>query len=505
MAQLPTFPQIKLIADNAIPGDKEFYGLKIVRYQSDPTAQAAFTQNQYEFQHEMGKRHVIPGVVLALKGAKPLYRITATIHPTLRQFTEIVKYDPSSPPTEDWEAQGMLKAHEQTQQDFKGAKKENLNNFKQYNIEAIGQQRVAYLPTISGWQSATVFPETIFVALDESNPMALYGILYLPKKPVMQSDGQTQTAALFQASHTGLAIKTGALDTFGTTLEIELNVVPERAAQSFADRNGRGSKKNKNLVATLDSSSAMARLRSKAIAGTVFEGRLADGRTGGASETATKNIADLSSMDQILLNVISRGARKEEQIKVHHIEHFLPYCREFIELLDKEFGNQWVDPTPKTSEPYRIIYIHGWAFALKALAIAYHDSRRDVIAPLAAAIGTGSGDVHLTLEEAEALFLAKAESVEAPVPAISFEELKHRIHAIDWLRYRKHWIDLTGYKLDRNGKKKTREIKDGTGGKKVIVDGKAQNTAAHIGTVVNKILSGKWTDLTATVDEDPNK
>ncbi|MBQ1065244.1 hypothetical protein [Micromonospora sp. D75] len=501
MATLPTFPQTKLLADDAIPEDKDFGGLRIVRYQTDPKAQVAVAQNQYEFQHELGKRHMIHGVVLALKGAKPNYRITATMHPTLRQFTEIVKYDPSAPPIEDWEAQGMLKAHEQTQQDFKGAKKENLANFKQYNVEAIREERVAYLPTISGWQSAAAFPETIFVALDESNPMALYGILYLPKKPVMQSDGQTQTAALFQAAQTGLAIKAGALDTFGTTLEIELNVTPERAAQSFADRNGRGSKKNKNLVATLDSSSAMARLRNQAVAGTVFEDRLADGRTGGASETATRNIADLSTMDQILLNVISRGSRKEEQIKLYHIKHFLPFCREFLELLDSEFGDKWVDPTPKGSEPYRLIYIHGWAFALKALAIAYHDCRRDLIAPLAAAIGTSAGDEHRTAEEAEELFLAKASGNDAPEPVISFEEFAQRIHTIDWLRYRKHWISLTGYKIDRNGKKKTREIKDGAGGKKLIVDGRAQNTAAHIGTVVNKILSNKWTDLTATADE----
>ncbi|GAA3040756.1 hypothetical protein GCM10010464_00380 [Pseudonocardia yunnanensis] len=502
MSPLPTFPQINLIPDSTIPENEEFGGLRIVRYQTDPKAQTAIIQNQYEFQHDLGKRHLIQGVVLALKGAKPRYRVTATLHPTLRQFIEIVRYDPSAPPTEDWEAQGMLKAHEQTQQDFKGAKKENLANFKQYNVEAIRDDRVAYLPTISGWQSAAVFPETIFVALDETNPMALYGILYLPKKPVMQSDGQTQTAALFQAAQTGLAIKSGALETFGTTLEIELNVTAERAAQSFADRNGRGSKKNKNLVATLDSSSAMARLRREAIDGTVFQDRLADGRTGGASETATKNIADLSTMDQILLNVISRGARKEEQIKQYHIKHFLPFCREFLELLDDQFGDKWVDPTLKANEPYRLIYVHGWAFALKALAIAYHDCRRDVIGPLAAAIGPDSGDEHRTADESEALFLEKAAENEAHDPAIGYDELVHRIQAIDWLRYRKHWIALTGYKLDRNGNKKTREIKDGTDGrKKLIVEGKAQNTAAHISTVVNKILSDTWTDLTAAIDE----
>jgi hypothetical protein len=504
MSPLPTFPKNQLVPDEKIPQDPTYGGLRIVRYQSDPEAQAAYGQNQYEFQHELGKRHMIHGAILALKGAKPYYRITVMLHPTLRQFTEIVKYDPSAPPIEDWDAQGMLKAHEQTQQDFKGAKKENLANFKQYNVEAIREERVAYLPTISGWQSEAVFDETIFVALDESNPLALYGILYLPKKPVMQSDGQTQTAALFQAAQTGLAMKTGALDNFGTTLEIELNVTADKAAQSFADRNGRGSKKNKNLVATLDSSSPMAQLRKGAISDTIFEGRLADGRTGGASETATKNIVDLSTMDQMLLNVISRGARKEEQIKLYHVDHLLPYCREFLGLLEKEFGAAWVDPTPKGSEAYRIIYVHGWAFVLKALAIVYFDSRRDVLAPVAAAIAAGSGDEHRTADESEKLFLQRIEAHEPIEPVLSFAEFSKRIHEIDWLRYRKHWIALTGYKVIRNGDKKTREIKDGAGGKRTIVDGKAQNTAAIISTVVNKIESARWTDLTATVDEPVN-
>ncbi|MFF4625742.1 hypothetical protein [Nonomuraea jabiensis] len=502
---LPMIPQTKLVPNDKIVGDPSFHSLKIVRYQSDEDARSTYDANRYEFQHELAKRHIIPGAVLALKGAYPNYRLTAMLHPTLRQFIEIVRYDPSTPPVEDYEALGMKAAHDQTQQDFRGAKKENLNNFKQYNIEAIRGDRVAYLPPVSGWQSSEVFQDTIFVALDESNPLALYGILYLPKKPVMQSDGQTQTAALFQAAASGIAIKAGALDSFGTTLEIELNVTPLKAGQSFADRNGRGSKKNKNLVALMDNSSALARLRFQAIEGTIFEGRLADGRSVGASETATKNIVDLSTMDQMLLNVISRGTKKAEHIKHYHVEHLLPYCREFLILLEEQFGSYWQDPTPKDSEPYRRLYVHGWAFAQKALALAYHDVRRDVLGPLASAIGSGIKDEHATAAEAEAAYIKAAKESPAPQVHVNFGEFRDRLSGIDWLRYRKHWIDITGHKIGKDGGKKTRVIKDGSPEGRLIVEGKAENTAATIANVARKILSESWTDLTSTVDAPINR
>ncbi|MET7808804.1 hypothetical protein [Micromonospora chersina] len=497
---IPAIPRATLVPNDAIPADAAFGGIKVVRYQSNAEQRAAYEGFRYEFQHELAKRHMVHGAILALKGASPNYRITAMLHPTLRQFIEIVRYDPAAPPLEDYEALGMRAAHEQTQQDFKGAKKENLQNFKQYNVEAIRGDRTAYLPPVSGWQSSEVFTDTIFVAFDESNPMALYGTLYLPKKPVMQSDGQTQTAALFQAAAAGVAIKAGALDTFGTTLEIELNVTPLKAGQSFADRNGRGSKKNKNLVALMDNSSALARLRQSAIAGTIFEGRLADGRSVGATETATKNIVDLSTMDQMLLNVISKGSKKPEQIKHYHVEHLLPYCREFLLMLQDEFGPYWLDPTPKDSEPYRRLYIHGWAFALKAVALAYHDARRDAIAPLAAPIGIGLRDEHTTTAEAEAAYIRATKDGTSPEVEVSFDELRSRLGKIDWLRYRQHWIDITGFKLDKTGSKKTRVIKDGTPNGKRVVDGKAENTAAAISNVARKIMSDHWIELTSKED-----
>lgn len=502
---IPYIPQTQLIPDSQVTADAEYGGLKIVRCQSDTEARDAYSSTRYEFQHELGRRHAIPGVVLGRAGAKAHYRLTATMHLNLRQFTEVVRYDPSNPPLEDYDALGMKDAHKQTQQDFKGAKKENLANYKQYLIEAIRGDRIAYLPTISGWQSAETFKDTIFVAFDEGNPNALYGIMYLPKKPVMQSDGQTQTGALFQAAATGLALKDGALDSFGITLEVELNVGIWEAGQSFADRNGRGSKKNKNLVTELDKSSAMAQLRVKAIEGTAFEGRVANGRTGGASETATHNIVDLSTLEQMLLLVIFGELRKPELIKVYHVESLLPYCREFFQSLDQTFAAQWPETAPKEQEPYfRRLYVHGWPFGLKALAKAFHDCHRDKIAPLAQSLASATKEEHNTTAEAKAAYLkavAAAEAAGAQPPVITPEEFQDRLQKIDWHRYRKHWIDVTGARIDREtGKKKTRDIKDGKGGTLTIVEASAENTPAAVGRVASKILSPTWTDLTS--DED---
>lgn len=498
-------PRVDYIRTDEIPRDQDFFGLRIVRCQTDEEARTNFAANRYEFQTEQAKRHIVHGVVLSLKGDRSHYRVTAMAHPTLRQFTDIVRYDPSNPPMEDFEAMGMYDAHQQTQQDFKGAKKENLANFKEYLLEAIRGDRTAYLPPVSGWQSSTAFDDTIFVAFDEQNGKALYGTLYLPKKPVMQSDGQTQTAALFQASQTGLAIKADARDSFCVTLEIELNVAAHEAGQSFADRNGRGSKKNRNLVAQMDNSSALAQLRRQALADTIFEDRLADGRSTGATETAPGKIVDLSTMEQMLLNVMARGSWKPQHIKQYHIQHFAPFCREFILLLQDTFGDQWPQVTPRGQEPFRRIYIHGWAFALKAIALAYHDAKRDKLGPLASAIATNPKDEHATADEAEQAFRARVAEIDPEAPRIPYDELTSRLREIDWHRYRQHWIAITGYKLDKMGKKKTREIKDPeiSDRKRIIVEGKAENTAATINNVVNKILSDGWKELCSDIDATP--
>ena len=132
--------------------------------------------------------------------------------------------------------------------------------------------------------------------------------------------------------------------------------------------------------------------------------------------------------------------------------------------------------------------------------MAFHDCHRDKIASLAQPIGRAVEGEHATTQEAEAAYLAaiQAQDGEMPEPALDPAEYANRLQQIDWHRYRQHWINITGFKVDKNGQTKTREIKDGKGGTMEIVDGKAENTAATINSVVNKILSPAWTDLTST-------
>ncbi|MGA5203408.1 DNA sulfur modification protein DndB [Streptomyces variegatus] len=495
----PFITQQKLIDTEGIPEDEKYGGLRILRVNSDAEARDNFDQHRYRFQHEGEKRHAIRGT-LCLKGAAGGYRICATLHPSLRQFTDLVRYNPSDPPrTVDFEAMGMRNAHLKTQSDFKGAKSNNRSDFCRYILEAVRGERIAYLPTVTGWQSVEAFeedPQPIFVAFDEANPAAMYGELYLPKRPIMQADGQTQTAALFEAAQNRLVLQGGALDTFFVTLEVELKVDVDAAAQSFADRNGRGTKKNTNLVATFDTSSALAKLRNQAVKGTIFEGRVADGRSTGATLTAVQKIVDASTLEQMLLNVISHGNRKREHIKHHHIEAVLPYCREFLQTLEEQFGDAWSDT--KQADTYRRLYVHGWAFALKALALAYNQVRRDKLGPIMDAMQkeTATGDD--TAEQLVKRFTEIIAEQSAPAPAVSFDEFKRRLTAIDWRRDRRQWIRITGFLQDKNGTKKTVKLKS-TG--ETVVAAAASNTPAHIAQVENKILSDTWTELTRAESE----
>jgi len=103
-------------------------------------------------------------------------------------------------------------------------------------------------------------------------------------------------------------------------------------------------------------------------------------------------------------------------------------------------------------------------------------------------------------ETAEKVFqqeVAKKMQSDLPSPEVSFEELKDRLSQIDWLRYRKHWIVITGANM-KAGKKKTFKLKS-TGEEKVVAQ--AQNTATVIAAVTDKILSPTWADLTAHIDE----
>ena len=495
----PIIPQqLELIKNEEIQQERDYQGLRIIRCQTDQKANERFMSRRYQFQHEWADRTELR-CILSRKGTPTGYRLVATVHPSMKLFLEAVKYDPANPPLDDYDAQGMREAHERTQSDFKGQKQANTRDFTNYILEGIQGNRVLYLPTITGWQSRKAFDKTIFIAFDEADPNAMYGLIYLPKAPIMQADGQTQTAAIFQTARTIDAIEAGALDNLILTLEVELNLVERQAGQSFADRNGRGSKKNKNLVINLDSSSPLSSLRVQAIEGTVFEFRLADGRTTGTTETATKHIVDLSTMEQMLLNVISKGNKKPEHFKHHYVKQFLPYCQEFFGLLSDLFSSSWAEVTPDAKAPFRQLYVHGWPFCLKALALAYYQSRIDVLGPLSAAIGTENedNDASKTLEAKYMSQVEKKKGEFVEKPRLTFEELKERLEKIDWHRYRKHWIALTGYKLDK-GLKKTITLK---GSDNKVVAAQAQNTAAVIGAVCDKLLSDSWQDLCSEKNE----
>jgi len=487
-----TIPKVELIKTPDIPQDSEYSGLRIIRFQTDAKAQENFMNNRYRCQHQPEEYSVVRAT-LTRKGITQnpeRRRIVAVVHPTLKQFTDLVQYDPSSPPPDNFQAAEMKVAHDQTQSDFKGAKAANKTDFAKYIKEGLAGDRPIYLPMVSGWQSGSVFDRTVFVAFDEEDPNAMYGRLFLPKMPIMQADGQTQTAALFEVAHSADAQVTGALSNLCVTLEIELKVDDRSAGQSFADRNGRGSKKNLNLVIGMDTSSALSELRVQAIAGTVFEKRLATGRSTGTSETATTNIVDLSTMEQMLLNIISGGRKKTEHILHAYVPHFVPYAKEFFVMLDELFAESWLEQTPENSETFRRLYVHGWPFALKAIALAYYEARIDDLGPLSAAIGAKHA-LKTTAEAFEEKVEVERTSGEYKKSEVDFAELKKRLKAINWLRYQKAWVQLTGPKMGKDGKPRAQELK-GVGN---VVLGQAQNTMLVIDAVKTKILSKSWADL----------
>lgn len=492
--QIPKFsPQILHLED--IAQDPAFQNLRILRAQSDPNVMQNLNIGAYDFQSPSAG-YTMLSATLARKGfvgEKGRPRIAVTSHPTLQAFVDLVRYDPSNPPPADYFALGMKEAHDRTQSDFKGQKATNKIDFRDYLLEGIRGDRMLFLPTISGWQSASVFDRTVFVALDETNPNALYGFVWLPKAPIMQSDGQTQTAALFALANSKDAIDAGAFKDLILTLEIELNMDERQAGQSFADRNGRGSKKNKNLVISLDTSSALSELRLDAVEGSVFQHRLATGRNTSTSETATKYIVDLSTMEQMLLSVATANRIKPEHFKHFHVPHFLPFARDFLQMLDRLFADKWLEHTPPNSDPFRRIYVHGWPFALKAMALAYHRSRIDEIGPIASAIG--AVDTSKTVEEAFAASLDQHRATWDVLPKVNASELEERLSQIRWERYRQHWIALTGAKM-KDGLLR-RVLLKSTDGEEMAV-GQAQNTNYVIKAVEDKLLSDSWTDLTGT-------
>ena len=154
-----------------------------------------------------------------------------------------------------------------------------------------------------------------------------------------------------------------------------------------------------------------------------------------------------------------------------------------------------MEETPSGRDPFRGVYVHGWQFALKGIALAYHRARIDDLAPLAAALG--AADTGKTEEEAFHAAVARGRLSSIREPEVSVEQLRARLTEIDWLRYRKHWIAITGAKL-KDGKHRRTKLKSTGDQEKVL--GLAQNTAASINAVADKIMSPSWRDLTSDVD-----
>lgn len=133
------------------------------------------------------------------------------------------------------------------------------------------------------------------------------------------------------------------------------------------------------------------------------------------------------------MTAIADGKYKPESFKHFHIEHFIKYCREFIELLDSLFAKDWVEKTPPNQDPFRRLDVHGWPFALKAIAAAYHRSRIDELGPLAAALGARR-DAGKIFAEAFLDELALQQAGWQKKPPVPFEELRTRFEQIDWQR-----------------------------------------------------------------------
>lgn len=489
-------PEASTMISNAnLPEHNEFFGIKYLKF-SDAEVQKNYSERRYEFQKNPEQYVEIHGQ-LSLKGniaSQEGKRLSIISPMNLKKFVDVVKYDPANPPLDNYEALGMKDAHDKTQSDFKGAKKTNRQDFINYLLEGMREERDIHLPVISGWQSSEVFSDAIFVIYHQVDAHTAYGCLYLPKKPVMQSDGQTQTAALFGLAQIKEAVDLGALDKLVVTLEVELNVDSVKAAQAFADRNGRGSKKNKNLVIGMDTAAPLSRLRALVTEGSAFEKRIADGRGGGITVTSTENIVDLSTFEQMLsIALTGPSSLKPEKFKAHHIEVLKPYAEEFVRMLTDVFSSFWKSPTNPGEDAYRRLYVIGWPFALKGIALAYYYSRIRDLEP----IRTAMLEPIPANEVAADFFKRVITRVPAPNEVISFEELKARLTQINWIKHKKHWATITGYSENADGSKKTWNLKQYG----EVVKTLNQNQAVLVAKVGNKIVGPKWEDLTKDTDE----
>src|ERR1044072_2654668 len=103
-----------------------------------------------------------------------------------------------------------------------------------------------------------------------------------------------------------------------------------------------------------------------------------------------------------------------------------------MECVEALSSKDWLEKTPPNQDPFRRLYVHGWPFALKALASAYHRARIDELGPLGGALG--ARDTSKTVDAAFADKLAEERAAWTKKPTVSFDELKSRLGQIDWLR-----------------------------------------------------------------------
>ena len=90
---------------------------------------------------------------------------------------------------------------------------------------------------------------------------------------------------------------------------------------------------------------------------------------------------------------------------------------------------------------------------------------------------------------------------------VDINEFKNRLKEINWVRYKKHWINITGYAPNKEGGKQRFELKSEStdeNNKVYKVKAAAPNLAAKITQVQNLILSHQWHILCADEDEPLN-
>ena len=509
---IPFIDTKEIITNDKLTGNSDYHGMKILDT-TIPEIRENVRLQKYQFQVDPHGHHIMRGV-LSLKGAKPHYRIVFNANLALQQFIDVIKYDPSDDRRPlDYDESEMRTYHEKAQSDFKSSKKTNMYSFRDYIIEGLNGERYLNLPCICGWQSEQWFSDTYFIAYDSSYPHALYGDLYLPKRAIMQSDGQTQTAALFRTYNSKETLELSAANTLFVSLEIELDVNIDMAGNSFADRNGRGTKKNLNLVRELDTSSPTSQLRLGSIKNTCFIGRIANGRNSSTSITNTKDIVDNNTITLMLLEACTNGRLSDSDLKQLHVKFLIPYGNDFLKYLSNLFQDQWLEKSPANLDPYRKIYVHGWPYVLKALGKLYFAAHADELIPILDTITAYKAycagkkvsntidfeyNPQLSVEDNFSNHITKLRELNYAKPEITPEELDKRLHAIDWHRYRKHWINITGYVQNKDTSKKTFILKE-TGEEKVVA--KSPNVYNIVTAVSNKILSNTWTDLCSSEDE----